>query len=760
MRYTQFLIFESGRECNLGASHTRCPNLNPLRCEHCDTSRPLTDEKIIDACDQAYNSLGFRGLIGWHYYNEPLMTRDRILPLMTKIRARVSTARFVLWTNGDLLPKSGPELESLRAFDMAWVTIYGTDRYKQIRGVIPATTFCRWQLDGRADVQTKIHDFKPCARPFTELPFDFYGNLHLCCMDWRGTTRIGNLHDTPLSELVKRFTTLRDRLAGESLPSDAPDCCTHCVAKHATPAGLVKNISGDASKYVVDLRAACARKRGEKRAQSALSSRTTNRFLVVPAFRIPAQRVAEHFKHNDDLYKSADVIPLLIVDKMYDPQIVGSARQLVYPEPMLRFSNCRAKNYGIRFAAESGATVIITADIDVVFTRECLFECINVVRGHSVVPVYRMIQTMDEPGDVVIADKATGVVAMLTEDWRVAHYNEESAGYGADDSLLLHAIRSAGIRIIRATGVLWHLAHQPGTPQREFKGRTDHWGRADGFFPEAFAENNRLQRSSAGIDRSPRWGLPYAVSDVSVVLTHYRMPMRRLQEWIEWNENIIRAMRARVVVVSDIRSYGIALPDWMTIARFPRSLSIFNLSATSNFGIRLVGRGTIAKVDPDLFLGEKFPDTVVAVNDARGVSPVYRMASSSQEARDGKGEIWEASKGCLIMTWRRWAEINGFDERMIGYGIEDGDAFCRAQKLPNHTVDRICEPVWHVAHSSTPQLTGNQRTDCWGRANGFNPHRHRKNMDARRSPWSSPTWGQGQEIDTARSNLPRQVVAG
>jgi hypothetical protein len=307
-------------------------------------------------------------------------------------------------------------------------------------------------------------------------------------------------------------------------------------------------------------------------------------------------------------------------------------------------------------------------------------------------------------------------------------------------------VRSSRIKIVRAVGELYHLAHQPGTCQREFKGRTDHWGRAEGFFPEAFAENNRLRRQLP-VEPSERWGLPSAVSDVSLVLTHYRMPLQRLLDWIEWNDSVIRALRARAVVVSDVRSYDATLPDWLCVARFPRALSVFNLSATSNFGIRLIGRGIIAKVDPDLFLGEKFAETIAAVSDARGLAPRFRMAASPQEARDGIGEVWEASKGCLVMPYNRWAAICGYDERMEGYGIEDGDAFYRAGLLPGFKIDRECAPVWHVAHTAAPQLRGNNRCDCWGRDNRFNPCNHKRNQTTRRTAWESKAWGMGHAFD-------------
>lgn len=91
----------------------------------------------------------------------------------------------------------------------------------------------------------------------------------------------------------------------------------------------------------------------------------------------------------------------------------------------------------------------------------------------------------------VDAPRATGTIAMRAAGWRTVRYDERCEGYGAADAIILRAIERAGVQIVDWQRVVYHVAHQPGTPQKEFAGRQDHWGRGAGFNPENFAANRR-----------------------------------------------------------------------------------------------------------------------------------------------------------------------------------------------------------------------------------------------------------------------------
>lgn len=121
MKHTQFLIFEIGPDCNLACQHReRCPSGDPDRYGRLDTSELLGDDQIINSVKVAHE-LGFKGLIGWHYYNEPTLYWDRLTRLTNAIRGKVPAARFILWTNGTSLPN---DLSELSVFTQMWVSNY------------------------------------------------------------------------------------------------------------------------------------------------------------------------------------------------------------------------------------------------------------------------------------------------------------------------------------------------------------------------------------------------------------------------------------------------------------------------------------------------------------------------------------------------------------------------------------------------------------------------------------------------------------
>lgn len=754
MNLTQFLIFESGRECNLGTAHDRCPNLHPERCKHCDTSAELPDERIVEVAAEAYGRHGFEGLVGFHYYNEPLAQRDRILRLTAAIRARVPDARFVLWTNGQLLPQEGPELDALSIFDKAWLTQYDGKNYKRILKAIPATKFLRWGLDQRAAPAVGKDRREPCGRMFSEFVFDFYGNAHICCIDWRGEVRLGNVQREPFAEILARFQHVRDQISRAQMDPEAPRVCRRCNCRHGNVSDLVEEVAERGKAYVAQLRKNTTQPPA-KTVTSPFRSSASEVLLpkvasprapavVFVSYRIPEERLRAHFAWNGAQYLARGVRVFVVVDKVV-PGLPGYVRQLVYRDRMDIFNLARTKNVGIRHAMESGCDPIICADVDVMFSDAALRLCLAVPSKSAVVPVYRMAHTFDQRQTLFdFAPKATGTVAMRAEHWRAAHYHEECEGYGCDDGVLLSAIQKQGCQVDRVDGAeLWHIAHKEGTPQKEFNKaapRVDHWNRSEGFNPENFAGNRPLYR--APIFKEWLWGLQSTPAPIVFVAVHYRIPDARLLDFISWNREQFERVGARLIIVDDVPHTNLALPEWARVAVFPKPLDVFNLAATSNYGIRLAGDGIVCKTDIDCVFPREAVDAVASVTDAAGVCFLYRMARSVKPEDLAAADPWDASKGTLALTASHWHAISGYDERMEGYGIEDGDAFHRAaHSVPGRTCAHVPSFIWHIAHSAAPQPSNVRgRSDLWNGAE-FNPKNHRQNQTARHTAWASAAWG-------------------
>ena len=248
MKYTGYLIFEIGKTCNLGKLHAECPNLNPDRFSRIISDQTVPDSLVIELAAEAYQVHGFRGRIGWHYYNEPLMAEARMWRLMDAIDARVP-ARYTLWTNGTRWPKKP---ENLARFEEVHVTDYGiTDQpvdREAWRQVVPHVQFQSWRLDDRVTVDPQ-DSLYPCRRMFTEFIVDYYGNVHLCCYDWRGLGSPGNVHTDSLADLAKRWQAIRESISGSMMTPDAPEVCRRCAMRCGITR-FVPEVAEEAARYV------------------------------------------------------------------------------------------------------------------------------------------------------------------------------------------------------------------------------------------------------------------------------------------------------------------------------------------------------------------------------------------------------------------------------------------------------------------------------------------------------------------------------
>lgn len=225
----QVICFELGKDCNLGTTHAACPNRNPERFALLDASRELDDDAIVAAASEAYNRLGFTGLVAWHYYNEPLLQADRMFSLMARITLASPGARFLLWTNGTKIPE---DCERFRQFEQIFVSEYTTESrrgYDRLAAKgISARVIENAQFDDRLVGPAPPYLSEPCLRPFVELIFDAYGNAHLCCYDWRGEGTIGNLHAAGIAPIAIKWREMLPNIAGREMGSDAPAVCQAC----------------------------------------------------------------------------------------------------------------------------------------------------------------------------------------------------------------------------------------------------------------------------------------------------------------------------------------------------------------------------------------------------------------------------------------------------------------------------------------------------------------------------------------------------
>lgn len=501
MNLTGFLILELTDRCNLGGVHTACPNRSPERWTTLPHERTLTDEEWVRIAERMYLEFGFSGATGLHYYCEPLIEQDRLLSIIARIRARVPQSSFVLWTNGTLLPA---DCSDLAVFSQVHVSDYTRDGFPPrnmaaLRAACPRVQIHPGTLDRRLQHLTAEHD-APCLRPFTEFIVDHFGNVHLCCYDWRGEATMGNVLAEPLERIVERFQSARAAMAGHRMTADAPAACRRCALRTGNLSRFVDGPFRRAERYVADLRRLPEVKPGHPNAGKPA--------VVFVFWRnpesshpLPTTRLAEHFAWNDRLYRQTGVRVYVVTDQRYD--VPDYAECVVFPldrmprvDGLVKFSLARTKNYGIDAAIQGGHDPVIVTDPDITWTEDAWRGALAVSPTLASIPVYWLAYNHADR-KVTCANRrntldhakvcrkshedrgATGTIAMTAGNWQRIRYDERSWGYGAEDGLILRDIQAKRLKVIRNNPV-YHIAHDSTKPQVNFSGpdgfvRQDAW---------------------------------------------------------------------------------------------------------------------------------------------------------------------------------------------------------------------------------------------------------------------------------------------
>ena len=224
---TQFVIFELGATCNLGEYHKRCPNFVRMP----TSLLSLTDDLILQCIEEAYTKLNFTGLVGWHYYNEPMMQHQRMFSLMEQY----PKARYVLWTNGTIQPDDS----RINLFEQVHCTNYsGNVNIKYYNGCKSVSMFTPVFDSRLQDTKYTIENDRLCYRQYTEFTIDNWGTAHFCCQDWRGEIEIGNLWQDTYATLVSR----RHSIIEQMRRGEYTERCRRCTEKLRRVAKFDKEI--------------------------------------------------------------------------------------------------------------------------------------------------------------------------------------------------------------------------------------------------------------------------------------------------------------------------------------------------------------------------------------------------------------------------------------------------------------------------------------------------------------------------------------
>lgn len=212
----------------------------------------MSTERVLDILDQA-QALGFRGLVAFSYYSEPLL-EERSVWLARESRER-GMKPFLL-TNGDALLQDDALCEAV--LDIFEYIVMGLYDYETVRELEQTRTFWRSRLAGAdlrfspiglsgaasgysicspralvpSDARMAIPDLTyahaPCHRPPIRMIIQHDGTMANCCEDIHGAFGLGTVHEKRLAELwfsTSRVRVVDDLAAGRR---EAYELCRDC----------------------------------------------------------------------------------------------------------------------------------------------------------------------------------------------------------------------------------------------------------------------------------------------------------------------------------------------------------------------------------------------------------------------------------------------------------------------------------------------------------------------------------------------------
>ncbi len=232
------LAFEINDMCCLGHFHSQCPR-NAERFRGLDDTSAMTIGDMAAFARFCKDKHGFQGKIQVHYYNEPLATRARLLRLVEAL----PEFKFILWTNGVHLTNTDLANGFLDKFSEVMITIYYMNPVSakfclDLRTAYPQVDVQRANMDDRKNEELEPV-FNPlitsCERmPYWEINFDYYGNGHICCGDWRGEINIGNIKKDDYDDILNKWRPISFALSqgwNEKTFDKIPNVCKLCTTR-------------------------------------------------------------------------------------------------------------------------------------------------------------------------------------------------------------------------------------------------------------------------------------------------------------------------------------------------------------------------------------------------------------------------------------------------------------------------------------------------------------------------------------------------
>lgn len=220
LQILRYLTFEINHECPLEKVHPKCPISHPERYKFGQREIEITDDTIYHFWLYC-KSRGFRGVVLWHWLNEPTLSLDRIRPIMARMKRTDHFQAFQITTYRNDLDLSDFDMVKRSNYDLG---VFHDERFQTSEG--EGKTYADLPKDLKRGL---------CGRGLGwELLIDNWGNWCLCCNDFRCEEMIGNINCEDWDTLFEKWDAKRKTIQwnNEAEYNALPRMCRSCLDKN------------------------------------------------------------------------------------------------------------------------------------------------------------------------------------------------------------------------------------------------------------------------------------------------------------------------------------------------------------------------------------------------------------------------------------------------------------------------------------------------------------------------------------------------
>jgi 8-amino-3,8-dideoxy-alpha-D-manno-octulosonate transaminase len=206
------------------------------RCEYCPNKTHYRGAKYLD--DDMFTKIilelkqvNFSGRVSLNLYGEPFM-HPKIITYIKMIRRRVPACNLSLYTNGVFLNEIilNRIAHLVNKFIITQHYDFTEDKktlFKKYKNIDLKKFTDDDILHNRCGiVKAKIANKKSsvCWGKYKTAYINYKGDMILCCNDFLGISKIGNVKNKTLLELWKKLSVIKDGLRAEKYPAVCKEC--------------------------------------------------------------------------------------------------------------------------------------------------------------------------------------------------------------------------------------------------------------------------------------------------------------------------------------------------------------------------------------------------------------------------------------------------------------------------------------------------------------------------------------------------------